>query len=155
MKIKLISVGGNMPNWVSQGYANYAKRLPKHCQLELHHVPINKRHKNADIPRLIAAETKQMFSFIKEHDFVIALDVQGKCWSTQLLANKLAAWQSAGQTICLLIGGPEGLAAESLAKAQETWSLSKLTLPHPLVRVILAEQIYRAWSILEKHPYHR
>lgn len=144
-----------MPTWVTEGYLEYAKRLPPAIQLELIEVPLNKRLKNSDVPRLIADETKQMLSHIQTQDHVIALDLKGKSWSTTVLAQQLELWLGNGQTIALLIGGPEGLSQDSLARANEKWSLSNLTLPHPLVRVVLAEQIYRAWSIYSHHPYHR
>lgn len=144
-----------MPAWVEQGYHEYAKRLTGNLKLELIEIPLNKRSKNADIDRLIAQECKQMLCHIQAQDHVIALEVTGKNWSTETLAENLACWQHQGHNICLLIGGPEGLHKDALARAQEQWSLSNLTLPHPLVRVVLAEQLYRSWTILARHPYHR
>lgn len=144
-----------MPNWVNEGYHDYAKRFPPAIQLELIEIPLNKRLKNSDIPRLIAEETKLMLSHIQTHDHVIALEIKGKHWNTEELSQQLEKWLGQGQTICLLVGGPEGLSSGSLARAHEKWSLSNLTFPHPLVRVILAEQLYRAWSIYSNHPYHR
>jgi len=148
-------VGKSMPSWVEQGYQEYAKRLTGNIKLELIEIPLNKRSKHADISRLIAQECKHMMSHIQTQDHVIALEVKGKNWSTEELAENLGQWQQQGQNICLLIGGPEGLHQDAINRAQEKWSLSNLTLPHPLVRVVLAEQIYRAWSILARHPYHR
>lgn len=155
MKIKLIVVGKSMPTWIETGYYEYAKRLPVTLQLELIEIPLNKRYKNADLTRMIADETKQMLSHIQPQDHVIALDVKGKSWNTVELAEQLKVWLSNGHNICLLIGGPEGLSQESLTRAKEKWSLSNLTLPHPIVRVVVAEQLYRAWSIISNHPYHR
>lgn len=144
-----------MPAWVSTGYAEYTKRLPNSIQLELIEIPLNKRHKNADISRLLGIESKQMLSTIASHDYVIALHRVGKAWSTEELAIQLERWLASGQTISLLIGGPEGLSQDCLNRANECWSLSNLTFPHPLVRVLVAEQLYRASSILAHHPYHR
>ncbi len=144
-----------MPAWVEQGYSEFSKRLPKDCQLELVEIPLAKRGKNADIKRLMAKESEQMLAKIVSNDHVVALDVLGKSLSTQKLADKIEAWQGGGQNIALLIGGPEGLHSDCLARANEKWSLSELTMPHPIVRIVVAEAIYRAWSVTVGHPYHR
>ena len=155
MNIHLVAVGEKMPSWVQQGYQDYAKRLPRECSLRLVEVPPGKRGKNADIARAMRDEGQRMLAAIPKGARVIALEVDGRTWSTRQLAQQLDSWLAGGQDIALLVGGPEGLAAEARAAAQQTWSLSPLTLPHPLVRVLLSEQIYRAWSILHNHPYHR
>jgi 23S rRNA (pseudouridine1915-N3)-methyltransferase len=144
-----------MPSWVQQGYQDYAKRLPRECCLRLVEIPPGKRGKNADIARAMRDEGQRMLAAIPKGARVIALEVDGLTWSTGQLAQQLDSWLAGGQDIALLVGGPEGLAAEARAAAQQTWSLSPLTLPHPLVRVLLSEQIYRAWSMLQNHPYHR
>lgn len=155
MKIKLIAVGSNMPTWVNTGFKEYQKRLSVPLSLELIEIPLQKRGKNVDIPRLMQQEGEQMLKHIRSQDFVIALDVQGKTWSTEKLAENIDTWLMEYQTVCLLIGGPEGLAKKCFARANLKWSLSDLTLPHPLVRIIVSEQIYRAQSISLGHPYHR
>jgi len=155
MNIHLVAVGEKMPSWVQQGYQDYAKRLPRECSLRLVEIPPGKRGKNADIARAVRDEGQRMLAAIPKGARVIALEVDGRTWSTRQLAQQLDSWLAGGQDIALLVGGPEGLAAEARAAAQQTWSLSPLTLPHPLVRVLLSEQIYRAWSILHNHPYHR
>jgi 23S rRNA (pseudouridine1915-N3)-methyltransferase len=155
MKIRLISVGNKMPDWVTQAYHNYQKRLTGSVQLELSEIPLNKRGKNADVNRLIDKESQQMLAAIPPRYRVICLDVKGKALSTEDLAQKLEHYEQQGDNIVLLIGGPEGLSSNCLARADETWSLSAMTLPHPMVRVILTEQIYRAWSLNIGHPYHR
>ena len=124
-------------------------------KLELRELPLGKRGKGADIKRAIQSEGQQMLSAIPASDQVIALDVKGKPWSTEQLAVELRNWQLEGDNISLLVGGPDGLAPECLARANKRWSLSPLTLPHPLVRILLTEQIYRAWTINHNHPYHR
>lgn len=144
-----------MPKWVEQGVDEYTKRLPPELKLEFKEIALGKRGKGADIQRAINAEGQQMLATIGQHDRVIALDVLGKPWSTEKLALELQHWQLEGDNISLLIGGPDGLADACLQRANQRWSLSALTLPHPLVRIVLAEQLYRAWAINSHHPYHR
>lgn len=155
MRLRLIAVGTRMPRWVEEGTAEYHKRLPPELKLELREIALGQRGKNADLQRAIDSEGRQMLAAIGERDRVIALDVKGKPWSTEQLAAQLQRWQLEGEDISLLVGGPDGLAPECLARADQRWSLSALTLPHPLVRVLLAEQLYRAWTINNNHPYHR
>lgn len=144
-----------MPKWVEQGVDEYCKRLPPELKLEVKEIALGKRGKGADIRRAIASEGQQMLAAIGDRDRVVALDVKGKPWSTEQLASNLADWQLGGSNISLLVGGPDGLAEECLQRADQRWSLSALTLPHPLVRIVLAEQLYRAWTINNNHPYHR
>lgn len=155
MQLHLIAVGNKMPGWVEQGYREYAKRLPPECGLTLHEIPAGKRGKNADIVRLTRQEGEKMAAAIPKGARIVALEVQGKAWTTEQLAERLDCWLGEGRDVALLIGGPEGLEPGLSASADERWSLSPLTLPHPLVRIVLAEQLYRAWSILKGHPYHR
>lgn len=155
MQLHLIAVGSKMPGWVEQGYREYAKRLPPECGLTLHEIPAGKRGKNADIARLTRQEGEKMADAIPKGARVVALEVQGKAWTTEQLAGRLDSWLGEGRDVALLVGGPEGLEPGLSASADERWSLSPLTLPHPLVRIVLAEQLYRAWSILKGHPYHR
>ena len=144
-----------MPRWVVEGYDEYARRLPAECALRLHEIAPGRRGQHVDIRRLLRDEGGQMLKVIPKGCRVVALDVAGRSWSSEQLAERLAGWLAAGQDLALLVGGPEGLAPECLARAGERWSLSPLTFPHPLVRVVLAEQLYRAWSLLHNHPYHR
>ncbi len=155
MRIKLITVGTRMPGWVEQGYGEYTKRMPKEMSVELLELPLGHRGKGADLARAIQKEGDQMLAAIPAADKVIALDVLGKSWSTEQLAGQLSDWQMDGGNISLLVGGPDGLDPRCLQRAERKWSLSALTLPHPLVRVLLAEQLYRAWTILKGHPYHK
>lgn len=155
MKIRLLTITHKSPSWIQEGYEEYAKRLPAAYALELVEIPAEKRSTNADLKRITEREGEKMLAAIKPNNRVIALDVKGKPWSTEELAQQLANWQQDGRNIDLLVGGPEGLAASCLQKAEEKWSLSPLTFPHIIVRLIVAEQIYRAWSILQNHPYHR
>ena len=144
-----------MPKWVEQGVDEYCKRLPPELKLEVKEIALGKRGKGADIRRAIASEGQQMQAAIGDRDRVVALDVKGKPWSTEQLASNLRDWQLGGANISLLVGGPDGLAQECLDRADQRWSLSALTLPHPLVRIVLAEQLYPAWTINNNHPYHR
>ena len=155
MRIRLIAVGTKMPTWVEQGYREYEKRLNQDITLELIEIPAGKRGKNADVERLTRKEGEQMITAIHGQDHIITLDVPGKKFTTEQLAQRLETLMHKGVNISLLIGGPEGLAEDCKIKAHESWSLSTLTLPHPLVRIVLAEQLYRAWSVLKGHPYHR
>lgn len=155
MRIRLLTITHKIPAWLQEGYEEYAKRLPSSCALEIVEIPAEKRLASSDINRLTLREGEKMLSAIKANHRVIALDVKGKLWSTEQLAEKMSFWMQDGRHIDLLVGGPDGLAPTCLQKAEEKWSLSPLTFPHILVRLIVAEQIYRAHSILQKHPYHR
>lgn len=155
MQIHLLAVGSKMPGWVEQGYEEYAKRLPPECVLKLVEIPAGKRGKGADITRLTRDEGEKMLAAIPKGARVVALDVKGRPWSTEQLSQQLNNWLGEGRDVALLVGGPEGLADSCRARADQLWSLSPLTFPHPLVRIVLAEQLYRAWSILQNHPYHR
>lgn len=155
MKIHLYAIGQHMPGWVEMGYQSYAKRLPHECQLLLHELPLPKRSKTTSTAKLKQQEAELILKKIPSDVRLIALDEHGKAWSTQTLADELATWMTSGQDIALLIGGPDGLDKNLLAQCHATRSLSLLTLPHPMVRILVAEQIYRAWSLLNNHPYHR
>jgi len=144
-----------MPSWVNEGYDEYSRRMPVEFSLELIEVALGQRGKNADIDRIIKREGEQMLASVESSDYVIALEVNGRNWSTEKLAKQAESWQMAGRNVVLLVGGPDGLSDACRARADQQWSLSPLTLPHPLVRVLLAEQLYRAWSITRNHPYHR
>ncbi len=155
MKIYLVASGDRMPTWVQQGFDEYAKRITGDCQIVLKEIALGKRKKNIDLPRLVRIEGEKMLDGMPRGTHAVALDVTGKQWSTAELSVALSRWMSSSKDIALMIGGPEGLSEDCKTRAQETWSLSRLTLPHPLVRVVVAEQLYRAWSILRNHPYHR
>lgn len=155
MRIKLIAVGTRMPKWVQQGYAEYAQRMPKLCQLELLEIPAKKRGKNADTARILRDEAVALQEAISTGSLVIALDRKGKHLDTQSLAKHLQNWIDESQDVSILIGGPEGIDPNYLDTVQRKWSLSAMTFAHPIVRVMLAEQLYRAWSINANLPYHR
>jgi 23S rRNA (pseudouridine1915-N3)-methyltransferase len=153
MIIKLIAIGNKMPAWVNSGFAEYAKRLPTDYQLQLVEIPSQKRTKSSVVEQVLQQEGEKLLAAATPP--LIALDRQGATLTTEQLAKHLQNWHDNSQNPSLLIGGPEGLSPACLKRAEKVWSLSALTFPHPLVRVILAEQIYRAWSILSHHPYYR
>lgn len=155
MKLKILAVGQKMPAWVAQAYQEYAKRLPRECALSLVEIAPAKRTKNSEVAKILDEEGKRMLAALNADDYVVALELKGKQWSTENLAQKMTAWQGVHPVIVLMIGGADGLSDQCLARANEQWCLSKLTFPHPLVRVLLAEQLYRGWSLMNNHPYHR
>jgi 23S rRNA (pseudouridine1915-N3)-methyltransferase len=155
MILRILAVGTRMPGWVTEGFKEYAKRLPPELKTELLELPLGRRGKSQPAAKAIDREGAAMIKAIGDGEGVVALDVGGKAWSTEKLAAQLRGWQESGRNYNLLIGGPDGLAPQCLARAEQTWSLSPLTLPHPLVRIVLIEQLYRAWSINAGHPYHK
>lgn len=155
MVIHFIVVGQKMPKWVQDGYAEYAKRLPKSCALKLVELPMATRGKSGSVPQYKEEEAKRIQAAVPKGAKLIVLDEHGQQPDTLGFSKKLDDWLASGQDIALVVGGPDGLQADLIAQAEWKWGLSKLTLPHPLVRVMVAEQIYRAWSVLQNHPYHR
>ncbi|AVP95751.1 23S rRNA (pseudouridine(1915)-N(3))-methyltransferase RlmH [Ahniella affigens] len=152
MRVRLITVSERQPDWVNSAFADYAKRLPKHLQPQLVELPLAKRRE--DVLKAKADEGLRILDACKDAQ-LIALDERGKALSSRDLAGLLPGWEQSGRDIALVVGGPDGLDASVLQRAALKWSLSALTLPHGMVRVILAEQMYRAWSIQSGHPYHR
>jgi 23S rRNA (pseudouridine1915-N3)-methyltransferase len=150
-----------MPRWVNEGFGEYAKRISGDCQLELVEIEPSRRAGGrgktsaTDLDRIRHDEGKRLLKALPEGALAVALDVRGRSWSTEQLAEELNAWLAGGRDVALMVGGPDGLSDACLARADRRWSLSTLTFPHPLVRVILAEQLYRAWSLTKGHPYHR
>ncbi len=155
MKIKLIAVGTKMPKWVRESVAEYQKRIEKDLGFSIIEVPMAKRSKSHSVTQCMQKEGAALLAEVQKSDFVVSLDVQGKSIDTATLARRLGDLRLDGLNLSLLVGGPDGLSEECLGRANESWSLSALTLPHPLVRVLVTEQLYRASSILKGHPYHR
>lgn len=155
MQIHLIAVGTRMPAWVTEGYREYANRLPRECSLKLVEISPCKRRKTLNTERIRAEEGQLLQAALPPQATVIALDVRGKPWDTETLATRMHGWLQDGRDVALLVGGADGLSDECLGRADLRWSLSAHTLPHALVRVVVAEQLYRAWTILSGHPYHR
>jgi len=155
MHIHILAVGQKMPAWVCSGYDEFIKRLPKEFTPILKEITPGRRSKNSDLKRAIAEESERLLQAIPKDCTVIALDEKGKAWTTRQLADQMSGWTSSGRDVALIIGGPDGLSPEVKQRADLKWSLSALTLPHALVRVVLAEQLYRGWSLMTNHPYHR
>ena len=155
MRARLIAVGERMPAWVAEGFAEYRKRLAHDLPLELIELKPGLRGKGRDDVRAMAEEGAAILAVLPRDTHVVALDGRGKPWSSEELATQLAAWRMSGRDLAFLVGGPDGHAAEVLARADQRWSLGPLTLPHMLVRLVLAEQLYRATTLLAGHPYHR
>jgi 23S rRNA (pseudouridine1915-N3)-methyltransferase len=155
MKARLVAVGERAPGWVAQGFAEYQKRLSHWLPLELAEVEPGVRGKGRDTARAMSDEGARVLAALPKNAHVVALDGRGKMHSSEQLAQRLEHWRGQGRDLAFLIGGPEGHAAEVIARADEHWSLGPLTLPHMLVRLVLAEQLYRAAALLANHPYHR
>ena len=155
MRIHLLAVGTRLPAWQQQGFAAYARRLPRECALHLIEIPKARRTRNQAAGEAMATEWERMRKALPRDSRVVALDERGTMDATHTLAARLQRWLDDGRDVALLIGGPDGLAPAALQRAEASWSLSALTLPHGLVRVLVAEQLYRAWSVLAGHPYHR
>lgn len=155
MRIRVIAIGRRMPRWVEQGYREYAKRLPQQCRLELVEVPAAKRTRTTDLKRAMREDSERLLMATPDTSRVVLFDRQGAPLTTQRLVQALQQWMMEGRDVALLIGGPDGLGHECRCRADHVWSLSGLTLAHPIARVVVAEQMYRAWSILQGLPYHR
>ena len=155
MKLNLLAVGNKMPAWVVDGYQEYTRRLPRECSLQIQEITPAKRGKTGSPLNWMREEGERILAAIPDSNHAVALDVQGQKWSTEQLAKQLQAWMADGRDVSLLVGGPDGLSKACLQQASQKWSLSAMTLPHPLVRIVIAEQLYRAWTILQNHPYHR
>lgn len=155
MQLTVAAIGQRMPGWVQTAWQEYARRFGRGLSLQLKEIPLAKRTKNADIESLRQAEGDLLMAAVPAGHRVIALDESGRQWSTGELARQMENWMREEHGVCFLVGGPDGLPAGCRDHAHDVWSLGRLTLPHPLVRTILAEQLYRAWTITQNHPYHR
>jgi 23S rRNA (pseudouridine1915-N3)-methyltransferase len=155
MKARLVAVGERAPAWVAEGFAEYRKRLSHWLPLDLVEVEPGLRGKGRDAARAMADEGARVLAAVPKGAHVVALDGRGRAWSSEELAQRLQHWRNGGRDLALLVGGPEGHAADVLDAASERWSLGPLTLPHMLVRLVVAEQLYRAAALLANHPYHR
>jgi 23S rRNA (pseudouridine1915-N3)-methyltransferase len=155
MRIRLIAVGTRMGAWVDAAVTDYSRRLGGAGALELIEVPMVRRSGGAGVARAVATEGERILALLPAREFVVALDERGRSFTTLQFSDWLGARRRAGEPLSFIIGGPDGLDAAVLARAQLHWSLSALTFPHALVRVLLAEQLYRAVTVLAGHPYHR
>jgi 23S rRNA (pseudouridine1915-N3)-methyltransferase len=153
VKLRIVAAGTKMPRWVDEGTREYARRMPPEYGLELLEIPLGNAKKGA--ASALREEGERMLAALRPQERVVALAIDGTAFDTAKLARRLRGWQLDGRDVAFLIGGPEGLAPACLARAELRWSLSPLTFPHGLVRVLVAEQLYRAWSLGAGHPYHR
>jgi 23S rRNA (pseudouridine1915-N3)-methyltransferase len=154
LKFRILSVGHKMPDWVEAGCTEYLKRMPRECSVEIVEIKPDKRAAGKNSQQVQEAEAKRILE-AAGRDYLIALDERGQEVNTLQLAERMQRWLEGGRDVALVIGGADGLHADVKARADWLWSLSKLTLPHAMVRVLLAEQLYRGWSVLNNHPYHR
>ncbi|MCR9276364.1 MAG: 23S rRNA (pseudouridine(1915)-N(3))-methyltransferase RlmH [Pseudomonadaceae bacterium] len=152
MKLRVVAVGPKCPAWVDEAVADYARRMPRAHALTVDTVAISTR---AERVRRSAEEGQRLLSRTTSRDWLVALDERGKNHTARQLADRFRAWQNTGGDVVFLLGGPDGLDASVLDKANERWSLSAATMPHGLARVVVVEQIYRAWTLVSGHPYHR
>jgi 23S rRNA (pseudouridine1915-N3)-methyltransferase len=155
MKCRLIAAGTRLPEWVNSGFREYQKRLRTPFVLELQEIPVATRRAGENPARAVQREGADMLAALGRDDYVVALEISAKAMSTEQLSTWLAERMRDGRSLALLIGGPDGLSPPCRERADQSWSLSPLTLPHALVRVVVAEQLYRAMSLLAGHPYHR
>lgn len=155
MKAKLIAVGERPPKWVTEGFADYRKRLSHWLPLELAEIEPGLRGKGRDTAKAMTDEGARVLAAIPRGSHVVTLDVPGRQWSSEQLADRMEYWRGQGRDLVFIIGGPEGHSAAVKSAAAESWSLGHITLPHMLVRLVLTEQLYRACAQLANHPYHR
>ncbi|MDR5738800.1 MULTISPECIES: 23S rRNA (pseudouridine(1915)-N(3))-methyltransferase RlmH [unclassified Caballeronia] len=155
MKLVILAVGHKMPDWITNGFEEYAKRMPPELRIELKEIKPEQRSSGRNAESVMAAEKQRIEAALPKNARVVALDERGRDWTTMQLAGALPGWQQDGRDVAFVIGGADGLAPEVKARAEIMLRVSSLTLPHGMVRVLLAEQLYRAWSITQNHPYHR
>ncbi len=155
MQITIVAVGIRLPGWINQGVSEYRKRMPPELRVNLTEIVPAKRSKSAGTEKILKQEADRISAAIPKGDHLVVLDERGKTQATAALAQNLTAWMQDGNNICFVIGGADGVHETLKNKANELWSLSDFTLPHGLARVVLTEQLYRAWTVTKKHPYHR
>ena len=155
MRIHIIAIGHRRAGWEQDGFREYARRMPPELSVELHEIAPSKRTKRDSAQRHVADEASRLIAAIPGGARVVALDERGAAWTTRELANRIEHWMLDGRDLALLIGGADGLAPACIEAAEHRWSLSPLTLPHGLARIVVAEQLYRVSTILRRHPYHR
>jgi 23S rRNA (pseudouridine1915-N3)-methyltransferase len=153
--IRLLAVGDRQPSWVDDAVGIYTERFPREWKFRLDTIATVRRNKNDKSRQAMQAEGELITAKLNPTEQVVLLDERGKQLTSKSLASRLAHWQSDGRDLCLIIGGPDGVSDAVRQRADMMWSLSQLTLPHGMARALLAEQLYRAWSLQTGHPYHR
>ncbi|MBI3902305.1 MAG: 23S rRNA (pseudouridine(1915)-N(3))-methyltransferase RlmH [Nitrosomonadales bacterium] len=155
MKLYIVAVGHKMPAWITTGFNEYAKRMPREARIELLEIKPEPRTTGKTTAQIMEAEAQRILGALPENCLRIALDERGASWTTRLVADRMQDWMRGGQDVAFIIGGADGLHEPVKKSAQQLLALSAMTLPHGIVRVLLAEQLYRAHSLLHNHPYHR
>lgn len=155
MHIRLLAVGDRQPDWVERAFSNYVERFPRNWRFSVQTVATERRGKGGNAARAVSAEAERLLALIARGEQIVLLDERGAQFTSTELASKLAGWQAGGRDLAFVIGGPDGVSDSLVERADVVWSLSKLTLPHGLARVLVAEQLYRAWALNAGHPYHR
>jgi 23S rRNA (pseudouridine1915-N3)-methyltransferase len=155
MKFHILAVGHKMPDWIANGFDEYAKRMPPELRIELREIKPEQRSSGRNAESVMAAERTRIEAALPKNALIVALDERGRDWTTMQLAGAFPAWQQEGRDVAFVIGGADGLDPHVKARAEVLLRVSSLTLPHGMVRVLLAEQLYRAWTITQNHPYHR
>lgn len=155
MKLLIVAVGHKMPDWIAEGFNEYIKRMPPELRIELREIKPELRSGGRSAQSVMAAEKARIEAALPKQATLVMLDERGRDWTTMQLAEALPRWQEAAQDVAFVIGGADGLDPALKARADTLLRLSSLTLPHGMVRVLLAEQLYRAWTITQNHPYHR
>ncbi len=155
MHVRLIAVGDKQPSWVDTAFGEYAGRLPRQWKFRLDTIATGQRTKGGGAKNARELEGRKLLASIRSDDFVVLLDERGEALSSRELGERLGDWQSAGRNLCFVIGGPDGVSIECGNRADFRWSLSRMTLPHGLARVMFGEQLYRGWTLTQGHPYHR
>jgi 23S rRNA (pseudouridine1915-N3)-methyltransferase len=155
MKFWVIAVGNKMPAWVDMGFSEYTKRMPHKAKIRLIEIKAEKRSAGKSLNHILDAERGRILASMPRHCLQVVLDESGQALNTEQLAQNLAAWMQTGRDVAFVIGGADGLHEEIRNNADTRLSLSAMTLPHALVRVVLVEQLYRAVSLMNHHPYHR
>lgn len=155
MHLRLLAVGSRQPHWVDDAFDSYVTRFPREWRFQLLTIDTARRARNESRQRAAAAESRQLLAKLARGEQLILLDQQGRQMTSERLAERVSGWQTDGRDLAFVIGGPDGVAESLRNRAEFVWSLSELTLPHGLARVLFAEQMYRAWSLLAGHPYHR
>ena len=155
MKLFILAVGNKMPEWISQGFNEYTKRMPREAKIELVEIKPEPRTTGKSVPQIMEAEAQRINAALPKDVTRVVLDERGAHLSTKQLSQKMHDWLGGGRDVAFIIGGADGLHESVRSSAQQLLALSALTLPHGMVRVLLAEQLYRAYSLLHNHPYHR
>ena len=155
MRITTLAVGTRLPAWVNDGFSTYQKRMPREIMLELEEIPVASRSSATNPAQAVEKEGERLLRRLKGEQLMIILDEAGELWSSAELATRLQGWLQNQPRVALVIGGPDGLSAACKQRAELSWALSPLTLPHGLARIVVAEQLYRAWTMIQGHPYHR